>query len=98
MGEHFYNNVPSCVLSNGHASELFALERGIRQGCPLSGLLFVIGIKILADAFTCRNKNTIHGIKVGEKEMIKASLYTDDTTCGFRVRPGFHPRTSGTSK
>ena len=37
----FYNNVTSCVLNNGHASEFFPLERGVRQGYPLSGLLFV---------------------------------------------------------
>ena len=70
-------NVTSCVLNNGHASEFFALERGVRQGCPLSGLLFVIGIEVLANAI--RNKNTIKGIKVGEKE-IKTSLNADDTT------------------
>ena len=73
----FYGNVTSCVLNNGHASEFFALERGVRQGCPLSGLLFVIGIEVLANAI--RNENMIKGIKVGEKE-IKTSLYADDTT------------------
>ena len=53
------------------------LERGVRQGCPLSGLLFVIGIEVLANAI--RNESTIKGIKVGEKE-IKVSLYADDTS------------------
>jgi len=77
----FYKNVKSCVLNNGHASEFFGLERGVRQGCHLSGLLFVIGIDVLANAL--RNKNTIYGIKVGEKE-IKASLYADDTTIFVR--------------
>ena len=52
----FYNNVTSCVLNNGHASEFFTLERGVRQGCPLSGLLFVIRIEVLANAI--RNKNS----------------------------------------
>ena len=84
----FYNNVTSCVLNNGHASEFFTLERGVRQGCSLSGLPFVIGIEVLTNAI--RNKNTIKGIKVGGKE-IKAPLYADDTTV-FRARPGFYPR------
>ena len=66
-----------------HASEFFALERGVRQGCPLSGLLFVIGIEVLANEIT--NKNTINGIKAGEKE-IKSSLYADDTTVNLFVR------------
>ena len=77
----FYNNVTSCVLNNGHASEFFVLERGVRQGCPLSGLLFVIAIEVLANAI--RNESTIKGIKVGEKE-IKVSLYADDTTVFVR--------------
>ena len=72
-----YNNVSSCVLNNGFASEFFHLERGVRQSCPLSGLLFVIGIELLAKAI--KNDTAIRGIKVGEKE-IKVSLYADDTT------------------
>ena len=64
-----------------YASEFFALERGVRQGCPLSGLLFLIGIKVLAN--TIRNKNTMKGIRVSDKE-IKASLYADNTTVFVR--------------
>ena len=76
-----YNNVNSCVLNNGYASEFFSLGRGVRQGYPLSGLLFVIGIEILARAI--KNDAGIKGIKVGEKE-IKVSLYADDTTAFVR--------------
>ena len=43
----------------------------------MSGLLFVIGIEILARAI--KNDTAIKGINVGEKE-IKVSLYADDTT------------------
>ena len=50
--EVIYHNVSSCVLNNGHASPFFQLHRGVRQGCPLSGLLFVIGIELLARAFS----------------------------------------------
>ena len=78
---YIYNNVNSCVLNNGYASEFFSLERGVRQGCPLSGLLFVIGVEILAR--TIKNDAGIKGIKVGEKE-IKVSLYADDTTVFLR--------------
>ena len=76
-----YYNVNSCVLNNGYASEFFLFERGVRLGCPLSGLLFVIGIEILARAI--KNDAGIKGIKVGEKE-IKVSLYADDTTVFVR--------------
>ena len=76
-----YNNVSSCVLNNGFASEFFSVERGVRQGCPLSGLLFVISIEILARAI--KNDTAIKSINVGEKE-IKVSLYADDTTVFVR--------------
>ena len=45
-----YSNISSCVLNNGHVSHFFSLTRGVRQGCPLSGLLFVIGLDLLARA------------------------------------------------
>ena len=37
-----HTDISSCVLNNGHASHFFSLEHGVRQGCPLSGLLFLI--------------------------------------------------------
>ena len=76
-----YNNVSSCIVNNGFASEFFPLERGVRQGCPLSGLLFVIGIELLARAI--KNDDNIKGISVGER-VIKVSLYADDTTVFVR--------------
>ena len=72
-----YNNASSCVLHNGHASDFFILERGVRQGCPLSGLLFVFGIELLANAI--QKDPNIKGIQVGQKE-IKITQYADDTT------------------
>ena len=72
-----YNNASSCVLHNGHASDFFLLERGVRQGCPLSGLLFVIGIELLSGAL--QKDPSIRGIQVGQKE-IKITQYADDTT------------------
>ena len=72
-----YNNASSCVLHNGHASEFFLREKGVRQGCPLSGLLFLIGIELLSSAI--QNDPTIKGIQVGQKE-IKITQYADDTT------------------
>ena len=38
----FYNNVSSCVNVNGYISNSFKLSRGVRQGCPLSPLLYVL--------------------------------------------------------
>ena len=72
-----HTDISSCVLNNGHASHFFSLERGVRQGCPLSGLLFVIGLELLARAI--KSDKLIKGITIGKKE-IKTSMYADDTT------------------
>jgi len=72
----FYTDISSCVPNNGYASPFFNLNRGVRQGCPLSGLLFVQGIKLLNLAI--QTNSNIMGIKVGDKEI--NTLYADDTT------------------
>ena len=77
----FYNNVTSCVLINGHASTFFSLQRGVRQGCPLSGVLFVLGIELLSRSM--RSDPTIKGIQVNKHEL-KISQYADDTTVFVR--------------
>ena len=44
----FYANISGCVVNNGYSSEFFSLQRGVRQCCPLSGLLFVLSVEPLA--------------------------------------------------
>ena len=73
----FYNNVSSCVTNNGFFSEQFKLERGVRQGDPLSPYLFVVAIEILASSL--RSNEHIEGIKINNDE-IKTLLYADDMT------------------
>ncbi|KAL9987009.1 hypothetical protein ACROYT_G001243 [Oculina patagonica] len=73
----FYSNISSCVLNNGFASNFFSLHRGVRQGCPLSGLLFVLAVETLAQSI--RQNNNICGLKLNDTE-IKLSLYADDIT------------------
>ena len=76
----FYHNISSCVLNNGHASEPFLLERDVRRGCPLSVMLLVIAIEVLAQKI--RRSKMINGIEIeynGSQE-IKLSQYADDTT------------------
>lgn len=76
-----YNDVSSCVVNNGHGSTFFHLQRGVRQGCPLSGILFVLGIELFARAL--KNKASVKGIRVDDHE-IKIVQYADDTTVFVR--------------
>ena len=73
----FYSDATSCVINNGYASKFFKLQRGVRQGCPHSGPLFVLCAEILANAI--RADKTIKGINIYNRE-IKLSQYADDTT------------------
>ena len=66
------------MLNNGYTSEHFSLSRGVRQGCPLSGLLFIIGLEILGNAI--RQSSTIKGIDITPGKIAKLAKYADDTT------------------
>ena len=72
-----YGKTSSCVVNNGYASQFFTITRGIRQGCPLSAYLFLLVVELLA--ISIRQNKNIHGIKIGEKELIIAQM-ADDTT------------------
>ena len=74
----FYKDISSCVLNNGYASKHFFLQRGVRQGIPLSGMLFVIAIELLAQSI--RHSDIIKGIKIQANQEVKLTQYADDTT------------------
>ena len=71
-----YTDIESCVINNGFTSPVFSLQRGVRQGCPLSPYLFLIGAEILG--IMLRQSNQIEGVIFNENE-IRLSQYADDT-------------------
>ena len=95
LGEDFikwvkvlYNNVQSSIYNNGHLTKFFALERGVRQGCPLSVYLFLLIVELLA--IKIRNTDSIKGIKVGNNT-IKISQMADDTTLFIKNTDSIEP-------
>ena len=44
----FYTDIESAVMVNGWTSLFFQPSRGVRQGCPLSPLLYVLCAEVLA--------------------------------------------------
>jgi hypothetical protein len=71
-----YNNIVSMVSNNGHMSETFFLERGIRQGCPISPYIFIICAELLAQKI--RNTPNAQGLLINQNEF-KILQFADDT-------------------
>jgi hypothetical protein len=63
------------IILNGEKLKPFPVKSGMRQGCPLSPLLFNTVLEFLARAI--RQKEEIKGIQIG-KETVKIFLFTDD--------------------
>ena len=70
-----YSSPMAAVRTNSNISSSFRLQRGTRQGCPISPLLFAIAAEPLAIAL--RQSNEIRGIDRGGREH-KLSFYADD--------------------
>jgi hypothetical protein len=74
----FYTNIFSCVLVNGMLSDPFKVTRGVRQGCPLSPLLYVLIAETLACAI--RSNPLIDGYPLPRTRRVKLCQYADDTS------------------
>ena len=73
----FYRDANSCITNNGHLSNFFPIERGVRQGCPLSPYLFIICIELLSNKINI--SEDIKGIFYMNQEF-KRSLFADDAS------------------
>ena len=75
-----YSGISSAVCVNGYTSAAFFPSRGVRQGCPLSPLLYVLSIEVLAA--NLRASNAIPGLRLPHVStpLPVVSLYADDTT------------------
>ena len=52
----FQTGAQSCILQNGHLSESFTLQRGCRQGDPISPYIFILCVEILGKMIRNDNK------------------------------------------
>ena len=73
-----YKQNTSMITNNGFLSEQIPLQRGLRQGCPLSLPLYVIQGEVTT--ININNNNSIKGMHIPNKtKEIKISQYADDS-------------------
>jgi hypothetical protein len=68
----------SCILIDGETTEFFSVSRGVRQGCPLSPLLYVLVAETIASAI--RADRFIDSYILPNGRSVKLCQYADDTS------------------
>ena len=69
-----YDKPTANIILNGEKLKAFPLRSGIRQGCPLSPLLFNLVLEVLATAI--REEEERKRIQIGKE--VKLLLFADD--------------------
>ena len=77
-----YDNAEGKIINNGWISQAFRINRGVRQGCPLSALLFIMVVEVMTSRV--RSNMNIHGIRIPMHEYpysheLRISQLADDT-------------------
>ena len=72
------NDANICVLVNGFQTKQVPINKGVRQGDPLSLYLFLLAVEPLMA--TINNDTRIEGLGKGRKQNIKCPSYADDLT------------------
>ena len=84
-----YNDIQSKIKINGLLSDPITLNQGVRQGCPLSMMLYITAY-VFAN-FIDTNKR-IKGIQIGDHEMKlvnfadEITFFLADITCVYRMQ------------
>jgi hypothetical protein len=70
------NKVNSAIIMNGYLSKSIDISRGVRQGCPLSPILYILASEVFCNKI--RMNPEIRGFTL-DGENLKLSNYADDT-------------------
>ena len=73
-----YNKAHSHLLVNNNISTAIHIQKSVRQGCPLSPILYILSLEPLLE--NIRQDSTIKGLKLPNIADKKILAYADDTT------------------
>ena len=73
-----YSDVESGIINGGYVTNYFKVSQGVRQGCLLSPILFILSAELLAQKIRQCSKSK--GIKLPNNVEVKLSQFADDTT------------------
>lgn len=80
-------NISYAVLINGAATPFFKGQRGLRQGCPLSPLLFFLVAEGLSQLIQkAKREGKVRGLEVAVNMFISHLLFVDDILVFFKWR------------
>ena len=89
---NFVNLIKACIgspwiapLVNGRVTKFFQASRGLRQGCPLSPLLYAIQASVLSFQLEhVQNQKNLHGLRIalGVKDINHAQFAYDTLLMG----------------
>ena len=76
-----YHNPQAVVQVNGKRSKAFVIGSSVRQGCPLSPLLYVLALEpLLRSLRDERARPALRGVSLTGSVRVKISAFDDDIT------------------
>ncbi|KAL3686523.1 hypothetical protein R1sor_009097 [Riccia sorocarpa] len=83
------SDAEATVHHKGEFTEVFKLERGVRQGCPLAPFLFSMSTEPLMIMLKeAADKGRLEGIKITDTCRLMYSLFADDTGLCLKATEG----------
>lgn len=86
-----FSSTSSNIILNGRPTEAFKLARSVRQGCPLSPLIFILGLDHLSHLMNdAMERQAIVGIRFPQQGVSNIlAMYADDTNIMIKAKLHF---------